>query len=581
MLGFLRRVFKRRRPEWELKLPEPEAVLGQLAKTPIPPVLTAAAKIVKEALGNSPDVISREVKLEGALLIVIYIDGLADKSQVEKLLDSLLLKRPLVERAGLALGASLERWEESGLPMGEIKTAHNVGDVVTALLNGETCLFSEEWGRALLIDTKGWEKRAISEPDTETVIRGPREGYVENLRTNTSLIRRRLRHPNLRIEHLVLGDITNTQVAIVYIKGLANDKLVGEVRRRLKRIKIDGVLESNYLEELIEDAPFSPFPQVGHTERPDRTVANLLEGKVTILTDGTPFALSVPVTISCFMQSPEDYYERWPVALGIRIFRYLSLFISLFLPSLYVAITTFHQEMLPTPLTVSLAMQRERVPYPAVVEALLMQITFEILIEAGVRLPRPLGQAIGIVGALVIGEAAVRAGLISAAMVIVIAATAISSFAVPAFDLAIAVRMLRLPMIFFGAVLGLFGIFAGLLLILIHLASLRSFGVPYLAGWAPFVPGDQKDIVVRAPWWAMYTRPELIGFADLEREADDLKPHAPGDRRAIAEEAEAEAKGGAGTEEKALKGREEEKEKAPEYRPGMRRHVRRLRRKGR
>ncbi|MDK2925951.1 MAG: spore germination protein [Bacillota bacterium] len=474
-MGFLRWMFKRRRPEWKLKLPKPEAVLGELAKTPIPPVLTAAVKLVKETFGNCPDVISREVKLDGSPLVAIYVDGLADKSQVEKVLDSLLLKRPLVERAGIELGASLKRWEESGLPMGEIKTARTVGAVVTALLNGETCLFGEEWGQALLIDTKGWEKRAISEPDTETVIRGPREGYVENLRTNTSLIRRRLRHPNLRIEHLVLGDITNTQVAIVYIKGLANDKLVEEVRRRLMRIKIDGVLESNYLEELIEDAPFSPFPQVGHTERPDRSVANLLEGKVTILTDGTPFALSVPVTLSCFMQSPEDYYERWPVALGIRIFRYLSLFISLFLPSLYVAITTFHQEMLPTALTVSLAMQRERVPYPAVVEALLMQITFEILIEAGVRLPRPLGQAIGIVGALVIGEAAVRAGLISAAMVIVIAATAISSFAVPAFDLAIAVRMLRLPMIFFGAVLGLFGIFAGLLLILIHLASLRSF----------------------------------------------------------------------------------------------------------
>jgi spore germination protein KA len=572
-------MFKGRQPEWKLKLPELEAVLGQLAKTPIPPGLAAAVKLVKETLGNSPDVISREVKLDGAPLVAIYVDGLADKSQVEKVLDSLLLKRPLVERAGLELGASLKRWEESGLPMGEIHTVRTLGAVVTALLNGETCLFGEEWGQALLVDTKGWEKRAISEPDTETVIRGPREGYVENLRTNTSLIRRRLRHPNLRIEHLVLGDITNTQVAIVYVKGLANDKVVEEVRRRLMRIKIDGVLESSYLEELIEDAPFSPFPQVGHTERPDRSVANLLEGKVTILTDGTPFALSVPVTISCFMQSPEDYYERWPVALGIRIFRYLSLFISLFLPSLYVAVTTFHQEMLPTPLTVSLAMQRERVPYPAVVEALLMQITFEILIEAGVRLPRPLGQAIGIVGALVIGEAAVRAGLISAAMVIVIAATAISSFAVPAFDLAITVRMLRLPMIVLGAVLGLFGIFAGLLLILIHLATLRSFGVPYLAGWAPFIPADQKDMIVRAPWWAMYTRPELIGFADLEREADNLKPHAPGDRRAIAEEAEAEAKGGAGTEQKALKSREEEEEKAPEYPAGTQQRVRRVRRK--
>ncbi|BCV25715.1 spore germination protein [Gelria sp. Kuro-4] len=582
MLGFLRRLSKRQ-PERTLDLPEPEAVLGALAKVSVPPDLAAAVQLVKEALGNCPDVVSREVKLDGGTLVALYVDGLADKTEVEKILDSLLLKRPLAERAGLKLGTSLQRWQEAGLPVGEIHTAGTVGDVVTALLNGETCLLGEEWGQALLMDTKGWEKRQISEPDTEAVVRGPREGYVENLRTNTSLIRRRLRHPNLRIEHLVLGDLTNTQVVIIYIKGIANDKIVEEVRRRLKRIKIDGVLESGYLEELIEDAPFSPFPTVGHTERPDRSVAALLEGKVTILTDGTPFALSVPATINGFMQSPEDYYERWPVALGIRTFRYLGLFVSLLLPSLYVAITTFHQEMLPTALAVSLALQRERVPYPAVVEAFLMQITFELLVEAGVRLPRPLGQAIGIVGALVIGEAAVRAGLISAAMVIVISATAISSFTIPSFDLAIAVRMLRLPMILFGAVLGLFGIFTGLLLILIHLTTLRSFGVPYLAGIAPFIPRDQKDTVFRSPWWAMRTRPELVGFTDLKRQADDLKPHAPGDRRAIAEEAEAEAKGGTGTEQKAAAGRRDENEKVPgkAASPGQatRRRVRRVRRK--
>ncbi|HHY92609.1 MAG TPA: spore germination protein, partial [Firmicutes bacterium] len=528
MLGFLRRLFTARPPEHRLNLPAPENVLGELAKLSLPPYLVAAVKLIKETFGNCPDVVSREVKVEGVALAALYIDGLANKEEVEKILDSLLLQRPLVERAGLTLGTSLQRWQEAGLAVGEIHTARTVGEVVTALLNGETCLLGDEWGQALLADTKGWEKRAVTEPEVEPTVRGPREGYVENLRTNTSLIRRRLRHPNLRIEHLVLGDLTNTQVAILHIKGIANDKIVDEVRRRLQRIKIDGVLESGYLEELIEDAPLSPFPTIWHTERPDRTVAALLEGKVAILTDGTPFALSVPATLSGFMQAPEDYYERWPVSLGIRVFRYLGLFLSMFLPSLYVAITTFHQEMLPTPLAVSLALQRERVPYPAVVEAFLMQIIFEILVEAGVRLPRALGQAIGIVGALVIGEAAVRAGLISAAMVIVISATAISSFVVPTFDLAIAVRMLRLPMIIFGAVLGLFGIFTGLLLILIHLATLRSFGVPYLAGWAPFMRRDQKDMVLRAPWWAMRTRPELVGFADLEREAENLKPHAPG-----------------------------------------------------
>ncbi|MFY9187728.1 MAG: spore germination protein, partial [bacterium] len=419
--------------------------------------------MIKEILGNSSDLVIRQIRVSGKTLAIAYIEDLADKKLVKVVLESLLLKRPLVEQAGLNLDANMERWREMGVPLGEVTAVQNMGEAITGLLNGNTCLMGDGWPQVLLVDTKGWEKRAISEPQTSIVVRGSREGFVENIRTNMALVRRRLRHPNLRVESLVVGDVTNTQISIMYIDGIVNNKLVAEVRERIRRIKIDGVLEGHYLEAMIEDNPFSPFPQVWSTERPDTVVADLLEGRVAILTDGTPFALTVPLGFATLLQSPEDYYQRWSLSLFLRPFRYLGLGISAFLHALYVAITTYHQEMLPTSLLVSILMQRERVPYPAVVEALVMQITFEILLEAGARLPRALGQAIGIVGALVIGDAAVRAGLVSPAMVIVVSATAIASFTFPSFDLTNTVRLLRVPLILMGAVLGLFGLFSGLI----------------------------------------------------------------------------------------------------------------------
>ncbi|MGI6604677.1 MAG: spore germination protein [bacterium] len=309
-----------------------------------------------------------------------------------------------------------------------------------------------------------------------------------------------------------------------------NERVLDELRQRLKRIKMDGILESGYLEEMIEDRPFSPFPTMWFTERPDRSVASILEGRIALLTDGTPMALTVPSTFACFMQSPEDYYQRWPVTVGIRVFRYLGLFMTLLLPSIYVALTTYHQEMIPTSLAVAVAVQRERVPYPAVVEALAMQVVFEILMEAGIRLPRVMGQAISIVGALVIGQAAVTVGLISPAMVIVIAATAVASFTIPTFNMINAVRILRLPLIILAATAGLFGIFFGVLAILIHLTTLRSFGIPYLAGFAPLSLKDQQDIVFRAPWWAMQTRSKLYS-TNRQRQGFDQKPIPPTDER--------------------------------------------------
>lgn len=350
---------------------------------------------------------------------------------------------------------------------------------------------------AIINGNRGWEARAISQPEAEPTVRGSRESFVETLRTNASLIRRRIKSPNLKIETLRLGEVTNTEVAIAYIEGIVNEKLVGEVKSRLERIKVDGVLESGYIEELIEDNPWSLFPTVNHTEKPDRVAAMLLEGRIAILVEGTPFALTVPNLFVEYLHASEDYYERFMFTTAVRLIRFLSMIVSLTLPSLYIAVVSFHHELLPTTLLLSVAAQREAVPFPVFVEVLMMEAMFEILREAGIRLPRPIGQAVSIVGALVIGEAAVRAGLVAAATVIMVAFTGIASF-VFAYSASIAFRLLRFNMMILAGTLGILGLASGLAVIGIHLCTLRSFGVPYLSPAVPITGSDLKDVVFRA-----------------------------------------------------------------------------------
>lgn len=502
--------------------PAPEELLQTLNEVPLFSELEAVLEKIQEIFGQAADLVTRRLKVNSGQLALVYLDGMVNKTSVEKVLNEILLIRPQAEDAGLRLGTDLVRWLERGLAVGNVKVEESFGGVIRGILNGETALLADGEGEALLLETEEFEKRAVSEPQVEALVRGPREGFVENIGTNLTMIRRRLRHPSLRVEKLVLGDLTNTKVAVLYLEGVALEAVVEEVRRRIRQIKIDGVLESNYLEELIEDSPFSIFPQIGTTERPDRAVASLLEGRVLILTDGTPFVLYVPMIFTSLIHSPEDYYHRWHLVLGIRLLRTLGFFITLFLPSVYIALTTFHQELIPTPLAISLAMQREQVSYPAAVEAFLMQLIFEILVEAGLRLPRPLGQAISIVGALVIGEAAVQAGLVSAAMVIVISTTAIAAFLFPSYELSLSVRLLRFPMMLLSSVLGLFGIFYGLMLLLTHLVQLRSFGLPFMTPMAPFFARDQHDELFRAPWWAMRKRPKIIGSSDPMRQTSSI-----------------------------------------------------------
>lgn len=495
--------------------------------------LAANIAIIQAAYGESADLVVREMETAAdpsIKLAVFFIDGLVDDRIVAENIIAPLLAPPAKPPDGeISPAVFFENAQKTLLQAGEVHETFLFEEVFDGLSSGKTVMLLEKSSRALLAGTQGWKERNIEEPATESVVRGPRDSFAENLRNNTALLRLRLKSPRLHIAELQIGELTKTKIALAHIEGLASEELLKEVKRRLERIKIDGILESGYLEEFIEDEPLSPFPQLLRTERPDRVTACLLEGKVAVFTDGTPFVLLVPAFLPEFLTTPEDYYERYFIGSFIRLIRYAAFTISLILPSVYVAIITFHQEMLPTPLILSIASQREGVPFPTFVEALLLELAFEILREAGLRLPRIIGQAVTIVGVIIIGQAAVEAGLVSQFMLIVVSLTAIASFATPVFSLAITMRLLRFALLFLASALGFFGVLAGVYIILLHLVALRSFGFPYLQPLGPVITSELKDTFIRVPSWAMRTRPRLVVPRDTVRQADHLKPGPPPD----------------------------------------------------
>ncbi|KKM11411.1 hypothetical protein SY88_08800 [Clostridiales bacterium PH28_bin88] len=495
--------------------------------------LAANLRQVRSILGDSPDIVVREFDIgvhPPVRAALVFVDGLAGKPSVhEHIMKSLMLdasRTGTVEKQ--SPGLSMADIKESLLTMADVKEEPDLQKIIHGVLSGDTALLVDGFPVALVVVTRGWESRGISEPITEGAVRGPRDGFVETLRTNTALLRRRIKSPDLRFETMPVGRATRTDVTIAYIKDIVNEGVLAEVRRRLGRIDTDSVLESGYLEEFLRDHPYTPFPLIEYSERPDKIAAALLEGRVAILVDGTPFVLVVPAVFLQFFQASEDYYTLYHFGTLLRWGRFMGFLFTLYLPSLYIAVTTIHHELLPTSLALTIAGAREGVPYPALVEALLMELAFEALREAGIRLPRPVGQAVSIVGALIIGDAAVRAGLVSPAMVIVVAFTGIASFSVPSYKLIYSLRMLRFPMMTIAAVLGLPGIMMASVILLAHLVSLRSFGVPYLSPVAPFSRRDLKDILIRAPWWAMRTRPESIGSSNQVRQDPGQRPAVPG-----------------------------------------------------
>jgi spore germination protein KA len=476
---------------------------------------------LKNIFGKTDDIKYREFEsfyLHNQKIFICYLDGIVNEDYINK-----NIMRPLMEP-----NFSNTHSDESGflnIAKNRIITMINIHDITTfdkaveSILSGETVLFIDGFSTALAMGTQGFESRNVDEPDTESSVRGSREGFNEVLKVNSALLRRRITNPDLKFENLKIGKQTKTNIRIGYIEGIADSKVVNEVRRRLQQIDTDSILESGYIEQLIEDHTYSIFPTVGNSEKPDKVAAKLLEGRVAILCDGTPFVLTVPFLFIEGLQVGEDYYSRPYLSSLTRLLRLLALFVTVATSPFYIALTTYHQEMVPSLLLATMAAGEERVPFPIFIETVIMEITFQLLREAGVRMPRPVGSAISIVGALVIGEGAVNAGLVSSAMVIVIALTGIAGFVVPTFNDAIILS--RMLLILLAGVLGLYGLLMGFMILLGHICSIQSFGTPYLTPQAPIIWSGWKDSIIRLPIRLFKSKPQSItGGKSLAETAD-------------------------------------------------------------
>lgn len=492
---------------------------------PVSPKLQDNIDYLKQLFQNSSDIVFRSFsigKRQEIDAFIVAIDGMYDKTVIHENVIKPLMN---IDFQTINHMNKVTYFEKSLLSITSLKEEYSIETGIAHLMKGDTLLFIDDLKKVYIVGARAWEMRSIEEPVTETTIRGPREGFVETLRTNTSMLRRKLRHPKLQIQQMVLGKMSQTEIAVAYISGIAPPEILQEVKRRLTSIQMDAMLESGILEEFIEDASFSPFPTVANTERPDVAAARLLEGRVAIFVDGSNMALIVPHLLFESFQSSEDYYSRPYYATFLRMLRLFGFLITTLAPATYVALQDYHKEMFPSDLLISVAASREGVPFPLVLELLLMLIVFEWIREAVIRMPRPVGQTVSIVGALVLGDAAVNAGIVGAPTIIVVAISAITGFLVTA--LSDVAALLRFFYLFVGSIFGVYGIMLIICATLLHTASLRSFGIPYMAPLMPITWNDWKDFFIRAPMWALDRRPEALRVTDEIRQSDGMKPQPP------------------------------------------------------
>lgn len=476
--------------------------------------LDSNIKHIETLFSDCGDIVKREVTIDtesNFRIYGVYTDGLINRD----ILENYLLSR-VFDYKNLSGEIDSDTYSPTKMLMQhfsatfDVKEVDKMDDMVKAVLSGDSAIFVEGSSKGLVIATRSWPARGVSEPATENVVRGPREGFTETIRFNTVLVRRRIRDTKLKFKMISYGTRSRTDIALVYVEDIVKPELVKEIEERLDKYVIDAVFDSGYIEQLIEDSWKSPFPQTQATERPDKFAASLLEGKVGILVDTSPFGIIVPATLNAFYQASEDYYQRWQIMSFTRILRYIVSLFSFTLPGLYVAILNFQPAMLPTPFAISIAASREGITFSTVTEIIVMEVIFELFREAGIRAPGAIGHVIALVGGLVIGQAAVDAHIISPMIIIIIALTAICTFAIPDYSLASAFRLVRYLVIALSAVFGLYGFLISMLLVLTHLSSLESFKIPYLA---PYNISDQngardfKDTILRFPTFMQTTRP--------------------------------------------------------------------------
>lgn len=478
-------------------------------------------KVIENAFQNCGDIVKRRFfvgEKKEIAVYMIYTDNIVNGSAIEESILTNIMNRCRID--GKKEGM-LKRLNEEVIAIGEMTEVKTFQEIFDAVLLGDTILLMDGNDIALQASTKGFPSRGVSEAKTEVVVQGPKDAFTEIGATNIVLIRRRIRDTKLKVKRTKVGKRSKTDVAILYMEDIVRKEILQEVENRINQIDIDVILDSGYIDQLLENKWLSPFPQLQMTERPDKASSALLEGRVVIVIDNTPFVVMVPATLNVFFQAAEDYYDRWEIMSFIRLIRYCAGFLAVALPGLYIALTVFHPSMIPTNLALKIAETRQNIPFPAVGEILIMELAFELLREAGIRFPSPVSSTIGIVGGIIIGQAAVEAGIVSPSVVIVSALTGICTFVIPNIALVSGLRLTKYIVLLFSSLLGLYGFWLALILMLIHMASLKSFHIPFLYPFCSASINDYNDLedsIFRLPLWFMKKRPIFSNDKHRQRE---------------------------------------------------------------
>ncbi|WP_458407049.1 spore germination protein [Anaerotignum sp.] len=472
---------------------------------------------LNEVLRDCGDVVQREFRVGGnGKLVMLYADNFVDLEAIrESILETVMLDYQNEQPKGI-----LEALLEEAIAVSEVKKITTVAEICDGIFWGDTILLMDGNDFALQATTKKFPNRGVSKAETEVVVQGPKDAFMEVMAFNIVLTRRRIRDPKLKLKRKKAGRRTKTDIALMYMEDLVRPEILSQVEAQLDNMDIDGLLDSGSAEQLLERRQFSPFPQLQMTERPDKTASALLEGRVVLLADNTPYAILLPATLNTFFQAAEDYYDRWEIMSFIRLIRYAAAFFAVALPGLYIAFAVYHPQLMPTALALKVASTRGAIPFSVIGEVLIMELAFELLREAGIRLPSPVSSTIGIVGGIIIGSAAVEAGIVSPVVVIVAALTGICTFVIPNVSIVSGLRISKYLVIAMAAVFGIFGVWAALLLLLAHLSSLTSYGIPYLYPYCSSSINDDRDwedSIFRLPLSKMKRRPIFTKPAERQR----------------------------------------------------------------
>lgn len=461
---------------------------------------------IKYIFSDCGDIVYREF-FAGCNMCLVYIDNITNSVAIEESILTNLMNRSDMHGDG---NEFIDRSLLEVVSVKDVKKIYTFQEVINAILSGDTVILCDGADSALQASTKGFPTRGVGSVKTEVSVLGPKDAFNESIAVNIVLIRRRIKDTKLKLKRMKIGTGTKTDIAVMYMEGIVNNEILKNVEKSLESVDIDGVYDSGYIEQLIEKEFTSPFPQIQITERPDKTASSLMEGRIAVVVDNSPYVILLPAPLNEFFQSADDYYERWEIMSFIRFMRYVGAFLAISLPGLFIALAVYNPSVLPVSLALKIAGSRQNIPFPTAAEMLVMEIAFELLIEAGIRLPSPVSSTIGIAGGIIIGQAAVEAGIVSPMIIIISALTAICTYVIPNTSVTAGIRIFKYIIIFTSSFFGLFGFWIGILLLLIHLSSIKTFGIPYLY---PFCSAsengysDLKDSIFRLPLFMIKKRP--------------------------------------------------------------------------